>query len=196
MKKILLTLFCVFLSQNSLAQGFTPMPGKAPQTASSQMYDVGAMMPSMRKIATGHGKITKAEYDAFWGDLGLTTTAQKSQVIGVMRQNFLAVQDYQKELWKCAKQAWITQKVPACERAQAKLVTIRKNMKDSGQSPMLQSMETQGEEVLNAAAKRSTIKAGNGFDLQLSLEVIEDTSRTVEQVFSRFDQVLSVEYKK
>lgn len=186
MKKIFLTFLFLFSASNSFSQ-----TAKTPANASNP----SAIVAIIQQIATGQGKITKAEYDNFWQQLGITTRAEKSIVIKDMRSNFLLMQNYQKEIWKCAEQSWKVRKVAKCPAADARLAQVKVEMKKINQEHVLKDIEKNSNNLLQSAAKRESVRnTNNNVDFSLSLETIKATEERMERMLKRFETVLREEY--
>lgn len=145
-------------------------------------------------LYAGTGKISKEQYDAFWDKVGVKSRSEKEQVIGFMRDNFLLIQDYQIQVWKCAEQAWTARKVPTCNKMRTKLGQVQANFKKVGQEDSLTRLTRSSDSVINAAATHGKFTMSNGHEGQMSLELIQSTGASLDALFSRFEQVLKVEY--
>lgn len=178
MKKLL------FLVLILTAQSFAAQGGTSPA-------DVTLVI---QEIASGSGPITKVEYDKFWQQMGITSREAKEVVIDNMRQNFLMTQEYQKEIWSCAEQAWISRVVPKCERAAAKISGLKMVMKQNGQEGALSPIEQNSKNLLEAAAKRQPMKGASGVEVPLSLESIRAGKLATDTMLSRFERVLRVQF--
>lgn len=170
--------FCCLLCSQALAQ--------APINAGTGS--------AVAALYAGTGKITKEEYDAFWDKVGVKNHEEKEQVIGFMKSNFLLIQDYQREVWNCARQAWDARTVPACNKMREKLHQVQTNFKKIGQEESLTRLTRSSDSIINAAATRGIFTMSSGQEGQMSLELIESTTASLDALFSRFEQILKVEY--
>ncbi|MBU6140476.1 MAG: hypothetical protein KGP29_02825 [Proteobacteria bacterium] len=177
--KIFQILFLVFLSTAAAAQGI----------------DQIALNSVVQQIATGSGPVTKAEYDKFWQQLGVNRSEDKAKMIGVMKQRFVLAQEYQREVWICAEQAWNSHVVPRCENAQSKLGSLKADLEKTDSSGALSPLEDYSNNLLEAAAKRGSIQNPNGAgQVNVSLEMIKSTREGLDKMLVRFSQVLRPNY--
>lgn len=152
--------------------------------------DVGSII---KAITMGEGPLTKQEYDAFWAGLSATDAVARSQVIRVLKGKLVLTQEYQREIWICAEQAWNRRSVPRCEKARNKFSYLRTEMMKEGKSAIssIKPMEEYSDSILKAAATRGTIKnETTGEDVPLTLEKIKNTRDGLDKMLSRFSQVL------
>lgn len=177
--KIILSILCFFISFSALAQ----------------QADQEKISRALSGIMTGSGKITKEQYNIFWSEVGVEGNKQeKRKVIASIQSDFLAIQSYQREIWKCAEKNWVSKKNIPCASADSKISKIRANLKKLNQEAALKPVEDSSYNILSAAAKRSsTFKAGTA-DLPFSLEFIKRTREKMDGVFSRIDQLFKEEY--
>lgn len=161
----------------------------------AQGFDQNGVNTVIQEIASGTGPITKAEYEKFWSQIGITNRADKEKVITMMRKNFLMTQEYQQEIWKCAEEAWMKQKIPNCEKAKSKFEIMRAEMKKLNQEKMLKPIEDVSTNLLQAASKHEVVKnSSGGAPMPLTLEMIQATRKNMESMLKRFEQVLRVTY--
>ncbi len=177
--KIFQILFLVFLSTAAAAQG----------------VDQLALNSVVQQIATGSGPVTKAEYDKFWQQLGVNRSEDKAQMISVMKQRFVLAQEYQREVWICAEQAWNSRSAPRCEKAQSKLELLKADLQKSDSVGALSPLEDYSNNLLIAAAKHGSIQNPNGAgEVAVSLEMIKSTREGLDRMLVRFSQVLRPNY--
>jgi hypothetical protein len=173
-------LFLVFLSANAEAQD-----------AAGQL----ALNLVVQEISTGTGPVSKTEYDKFWQQLGVTKSDEKAQMIDVMKKRFVLAQEYQREVWICAEQAWNSRVVPRCEKAQTKLNLLKTEMQKSDSVSALSPLEDYSINLLGAAAKHTSIQNPNGSgEVPVTLEMIKSTREGLDKMLVRFSQVLRANY--
>jgi hypothetical protein len=177
--KIFQIIFCLFFATNALAQSL----------------DQGAINSVVQEIVVGSGPVTKAEYDKFWGQFGATTAADRGQFINLMKQKFILAQEYQREVWICAEQAWNSRAVPACLGAKNKLALLTAEMKKNDAESALTPMSDYSTKLLAASAARGSIQNPNGGgEVALSLEMIKSTREGLDKMLARLGQVLRPNY--
>lgn len=177
--KLFQILFLVFLSTNAAAQDFN-------QTALNSV---------IQQIVMGSGPVSRSEYDKFWQQFGITKAEDKAQLIDAMKQRFVLAQEYQREIWLCAEQAWNSRSVPPCIKAQNKLSLLRTEMKKSDSESMLSPMSDYSDKLLNAAANRTSIQNSNGTgEVPVTLEMIKSTRDGLDKMLVRLGQVLRPNY--
>lgn len=148
----------------------------------------------MQQIASGSGPLTKAEYEKFWQTVGATSRADKERMIVAMKEGFILTQEYQREIWLCVEQSWISRNVAKCEKAQQKLAVMQRIMNDD-QKAVIKKMDDNSKRLIQAAAKREDFKiAENAAPLKFSIENIRAIRENLERMLKRFEQVLRIEY--
>jgi len=178
--KIFSIIFVIFLANSANAQ---------------QAPDQLALNSVVQEIVTGTAPITKAQYDKFWEQLGATKADQRAQTIEVMKQRFVLAQEYQREIWACAEQAWNSRAIPQCVGAQNKLNLLREEMKKTDSESMLKPMTDYSDNLIKAAATRGAIQGPNGVgQAPVTLEMIQSTKKGLDQMLNRFAQVLKINY--
>lgn len=173
MKKIL-TLLLVIFSTNSFAQ----------------QLDQKSINSVVQEIVTGNGPVTKAEYDKFWQQFGATNAQERTQFINIMKQRFVLTQEYQREVWICAEQAWNSKAVPTCTKAQNKL-NLLKNEMGNDHASAISPLEDYSNNLLKAAASRGSIQNPNGQgQIEVNLAMIKSTREGLDRMLSRLSQVM------
>ncbi|MBM5782472.1 MAG: hypothetical protein FJ368_03515 [Pelagibacterales bacterium] len=140
------------------------------------------------------GNVTKEEYDAFWNEIGAKNNSDKQKIINFVKDNLLPMQEYQRETWKCAETSWNAQKVLQCPDLQKKYILIEASFKKNKQENQLKNIKEFSAQVLQSAAKRSSIKPEGGNEIPLSLEMIQMMTKNLDGIFARFSQVLKTSY--
>lgn len=154
----------------------------------------GDTTAAIQNIVMGTGQVTKAEYDAFWNALGVKTEVEKAKAINSMKDNFITMQSYQKEMWNCAERSWVSRKKESCQTAKNIIAKMKsKNIKQ--QQEMISNLEKTMDNLLEAAAKRGAYSLDGTNQITLTLEFIRSTKTSVTKMLERFEQVLTVKYK-
>lgn len=178
--KILRIIFLIFLSSAAYAE---------------QGTEQLALNSVIQEIVTGSGPITKVQYDKFWQQLGVTKPDQRAQMIEMMKSRFVLAQEYQREIWACAEQAWNSRAIPQCIGAQNKLNLLREEMKKTESESMLKPMTDYSDNLIKAAATRGAIQNPNGGgQIPVTLEMIQSTKKGLDNMLSRFAQVLKINF--
>ncbi len=149
---------------------------------------------AMNDLNIENSRITKAQYDDFWNKAGAKNRKEKEQTILLMKDNFLSIQDYQREVWKCAEQAWNSKKISKCNGSEAKLKLLQANFKKNNQEDAMMKFKESSEAIIKAAANRGKYTPTGGKEVQMSLELIKTTRNNLDKIFSKFEQILKVDY--
>lgn len=148
----------------------------------------------VQKILMGTGPISKVEYDEFWLSLGAKNQVQKQQMINSMQYIFITMQQHQKEVWNCAKEAWRTQKISPCQSARNVIGAIKKSG-DKNKSLMAETLQENADNLIQAAANHSKYKMKNSdVEMVLSAKLIESSATNTDKMLQRFGQLLRVNY--
>lgn len=159
--------------------------------ASAQMGPDAAS--AMANLYSSEGDVTKAQYDIFWKETGVENRAEKKKIIDFMRSNFLFVQSYQKEVWVCAEIFWIARGVAKCDKLEQELGALKIKLKEIGQEDSLVKLTESSDLIINAAAVHGTVSV-EGKEIQMSLQMIRDTLSNLEKIYSKFEQILKMDY--
>ena len=147
-------------------------------------------------IMMGKGKISKREYNEFWRHLEVKNKEEKAATILSMRQSFLPMQEYQKEIWTCAEIAYKKRKNVSCNKSLEVINAYKKSSKLGNQNPYVKELEKMGEKILNAAAKREKLYLVNNEDgFNLDEKSIKESKEAFTSGVDRLKQVLVLEYK-
>ena len=114
-----------------------------------------------------------------------------------MRENFLLMQDYHREVWRCAEVAWNMRKVPPCNVLKDKRKRLEGHLGKfgAGEKESLDKLIHSSKTIINAAANRSSFSFEGLPKTQMSLRLIKSTEKNLSNFFSRFDQILRVDYE-
>lgn len=182
MKHFLTTFFCALIALGSF-------------NASAQESQQTGITAAMTDIFAGEGAVTQRQYDSFWSVVGVKNQSEKRQVIIFMRQNFLSAQDYQREVWECAKTAWIEKKNPECSKLKVKFNIVQGDAQDEVQKATLANMEKVADMIIQAAADHGTFALEEGSrQVPMSLALINSMKENLDKCYARFDAVLNLEY--
>ncbi len=175
--KTLLVCGLFLLSANAWAQSF-----------SSSQTD-----PALASLsASDSGKITKQEYDNFWGYFYAALSAtSRAGLIAPLKQQLVTEKECEKELWICAEQAWNSRSVPRCEKGRNKLGLVRANMLGDGNKAQLKVTEDRFDNVLKASARRESLDSTEG---PITLEKIKSSQVESDKLLNKLSQVLKVDY--
>lgn len=162
--------------------------------ASASQSDRAMANAAMNDLNIENTKVTKAQYDDFWKKAGVKNRQEKEQVILLMKSNFLSIQDYQREVWKCAEQAWNSKKNSKCQGAEAKLKLLQEGFKKNNQGDAMTKFKESSDEIIKAAANHGKYTPADGKEAQMSLELTKTTRSNLDKIFSKFEQILKVDY--
>lgn len=142
-------------------------------------------------LLAGDKKLTKNEYEYFWKMLPPMSNSEKDKLIAFLKPEIADGLEYQKNLWVCVRDAWITQRTPECKSAFKIFEKMVSRSKSLGRStePMMDSLEN-SKRLLTAAASRNSMKSYNGQEVYLSLDVINQTISKLDIKFSRVKDAL------
>lgn len=161
------------LSLESLAQEATPKPDP------------------MQKIIMGSGKVSQKEYDEFWQYLEVKNSKEKREIVNSMRKTFLPMQEYQKESWACAAQAWNKRKKVPCPKADAVAAAYKK----SNGFDFAAEMVAMSSSLIEGAAKRKSVVLMQDVPaLPLTKESIAESEKFFANSVDRLSQVLKPSY--
>ena len=146
---------------------------------------------AVRFLLAGTDRLTSDEYDKFWKMMPEVVNEDRNEIIAAMREMFSDSLELQKYTWACAKQAWLTQRVPGCPEAFNLFKKMRKRAIRNGipTDTWEDSLENI-KRLLAAASSRSIVKSYDNREVELSLELINSTIATMELRFSRLSDAL------
>lgn len=172
-KVVYFIIFFLSLNLDSLAQNSTPKPDP------------------MQVVIMGKGKVTKKEYDEFWQYLEVTNDKDKREMINSMSKTFLPMQEYQKQSWACAKQAWIKRKKVPCPKADAVAIAYKKSNGFDFSAAIVSMSRT----VIDGAAKHKPVPLIKGVEpLPLTADSIAESEKFFQNSIDRLNQVLKLKY--
>lgn len=179
MKRFFFVVFCFFIFTSKV---FANQP------------DQVAVSQALASLYSSEGKVTKEQYNEFWQKVGVKNRQEKEKVVSFMKDNFLSVQDYQRETWKCAEESWKAKKILQCVNMKNKLDIVQNSFKKLGQESSLDQIKEASNSVLKAAASHGEIEFPNSQKVQISLELIQKTRANLDKIFEKFNVILRVEY--
>ncbi len=156
----------------------------------------GAQNPAVliQQIASGSGPITRSDYDRFWQALGINSRSDKERMTNSLRASFLLTQEYQKEVWVCVENAWLSRVAVRCEKAQKKLDLMKATMNDE-QKNIIKKLDDNFRRMIESASKREDFKiTEDAAPLKLSVENIKVIRENLEKMLQRIDRILRAEY--
>jgi hypothetical protein len=148
----------------------------------------------IQKIATGNGPLTRAEYDEFWQAIGITNRTDKQRMVTSMRAGFLLTQEYQKEVWICIEQSWISRSPSKCEKAQKKMNAMKASLNED-QKIAVNSLEESSNRMIQAAARREDFRiSSDAAPIKLSVENARLIRQNLEKMLVRLEAALRVDF--
>ena len=150
-----------------------------------------AFKEAIQIVVNGKGDLTKAEYDAFWKFLPFKTLKDKEQSIQFLKENYVDLMLYQKNVQACAKDAWLLEQVPVCELVKEYEQNILGNLKQANLDT--KSFDTASENtrrLLHSSAKHTCFESVQGEKINLSFELITETHNSLTNAFERLAQAL------
>ncbi|MBU6338526.1 MAG: hypothetical protein KGQ36_00920 [Rickettsiales bacterium] len=179
MKKFFFAALCFFILADNV---FANQPDQA------------SVNQALANLLSAEGKVTKAQYDEFWQQVGVKNNKDKEQVIFFMKDNFLLMQDYQKETWQCAEDSWKAGKVTECSNMKKKLDLLQASFKKIGQESAITQVKEASDYIVKAAAKHGQLELPGAPKTQMSLELIQKTKANLNKIFEKFSAILRVNY--
>lgn len=137
-------------------------------------------------LMSGTQKLTKSEYDAFWKIMPEMSSSEKVKLIETFKPEIADGLEYQRNLWMCARTAWISARTPNCDDAFRVFDRMIKRTKAQRISTdvMMDSLEN-SKRLLSSAASHGVLKSYDGKEISLSLQLIETTINSMDVKFSR-----------
>jgi hypothetical protein len=150
---------------------------------------------AISKVMSGQGVVSQAEYNEFWNTFNLSNK-EKQEAINLLKSNFLDMLQFQKYIWKCTETAWKTKITPSCNNAFSLMNKIKENMSKGGAdvTAMVHAEENSRRLLTAAASHGEVISSSNNQTIKLSLDLITQTSASLDGQFNRLNQVLRVKY--
>lgn len=137
-------------------------------------------------LMSGTQKLTKSEYDAFWKMMPQMSPSEKAKLIETFKPDIADGLEYQRNLWVCARTAWVSARTPNCDDAFRVFDRMIKRAKAQGISTdaMMDSLEN-SKRLLSSAASHGVLKSYDGRETPLSLQLINTTINSLDVKFSR-----------
>ena len=157
--------------------------------------DTIALQGILQEIMFKEGKVTRADYEKFWGRAGVSSIADKERVIASTKKSFVLMQEYTKEIWICAEKAWLSSKKLPCTKANEIIDRMKKLSGMTEQQELYKLIEKTYDEILDAAANKTPLKSPqNTTSTTLSLESIRIYRKSIEDSLEKINKILSVEF--
>lgn len=173
-------IICVFLCSFSLCVF-------ANENAKSDL----AFKEAIQIVVNGKGDLTKSEYDAFWKLLPVKTLKEKENLIQFIKENYVDLMLYQKNVWACAKEAWLLEKVPVCELIEEYEQNILGNLKQANlDTKSFDVASENARRLISSSAKHTSFQSVQGEKVNLSLQLINETHSSLTDAFNRLAQAL------
>ena len=142
-------------------------------------------------IVNGTGDLTNEEYREFWRLMPYKNESERQELIKFLKENYVDMMLYQREVWACADKAWQTQKVIKCDLAIAyennmNMLFRRKGLDISH----LKKGQSHSRQLWKAASERTSFKSNDGRIVDLSYEMITQVRASLENTFKRYSQAL------
>lgn len=184
--KFLIITICLSFSFNAFGQY---------QALVSQNQQALAMQNALQEVMLKQGNLTKKDYDDFWNKVGATTPQEKNKAIGSIKKSFLAIQEYNREMWICAEKAWMSSKIEPCAKAEEKIQLLKKDAKMKEQLQLIAIVEENFQKIIKSSANKTDMISKDGTNMgKLTLESIRFSRDNTQKTLDRFNQLLAVEF--
>lgn len=165
------------------------------QMNNKMVEDTIALQGILQEIMLKTGKVSRADYEKFWGRAGVTSSVDKERVIASTKKSFVLMQEYTKEIWICAEKAWLSSKKLPCTKANEIIDRMKKLSGIPEQQELYKLIEKTYDEILNAAANKTPLKTPqNSTSTNLSLESIKIYRKSIEESLEKINKILSVDF--
>ena len=150
------------------------------------------------KIILSPEKITKNDYNNFWKQTGITSQQEKINFIVSMKNSFMAVQEYNRDVWDCAEKSWIANKEIDCPKLKKSANNLKNIFNNSAEIDKFKEMEKNFTELIKVSSRRgaNTDKSANGSKVfkQITLADIQKTKEDTKKILDRGDIILQPEF--
>ena len=150
------------------------------------------------KIILSPEKITKKDYNNFWKQTGISSREEKMNLIVAMKNSFVAVQEYNKDVWDCAEKSWIANKEIDCAKLKKSTNTLKNIFYNSPEIDKFKEMEKNFTELIKVSSKRgeNIDKSSNSLKIykQITLADIQKTKEDTKKILDRADVILQPEF--
>ena len=146
-------------------------------------------------VAQSAGNLTAERHEEFWrpfqqDDGDLERLRSRAELLK-RRDLFLLAQSYQLEAWRCAETSFNAREVKRSRHLDDLERQAFEVVKGSaaGREKFERSVQNT-RELLRAAAARSVVKANDGSEIQLDLQLIREMSEPLNDLFERVNRLL------
>jgi len=149
------------------------------------------------KIILSPEIITKKDYNNFWKKTGIKSREEKMNLIIAIKNNFVAVQEYNKDVWECAEQSWIANKEIECADLKKSTKNLRNIFSNSAEIDKFKQMEKNFIDLIKISSKRGkNIDEPNTLKIfqQITLADIQKTKESTKKILERADVILQPEF--
>ena len=149
------------------------------------------------KIILSPEKITKNDYNNFWKQTGIKSREEKMNLIVTMKNSFVAVQEYNKDVWDCAEKSWIANKEIDCAKLKKSTNTLKNIFYNSQEIDKFKEMEKNFIELIKVSSRRGIDSDKNNSSKnfkQITLVDIQKTKEDTKKILERADIILQPEF--
>ena len=149
------------------------------------------------KIILSPEKITKNDYNNFWKQTGIKSREEKMNLIVTMKNSFVAVQEYNKDVWDCAEKSWIANKEIDCAKLKKSTNTLKNIFYNSPEIDKFKEMEKNFTELIKVSSRRGIDNDKNNSSKnfkQITLADIQKTKEDTKKILERADVILQPEF--
>jgi hypothetical protein len=150
------------------------------------------------KIILSPEKITKNDYNNFWKQTGITSQQEKINFIVSMKNSFMAVQEYNRDVWDCAEKSWIANKEIDCPKLKKSANNLKNIFNNSAEIDKFKEMEKNFTELIKVSSRRGdnsdTSTNGSKVFKQITLADIKKTKEDTKKILERTDIILQPEF--
>ena len=149
------------------------------------------------KIILSPEKITKNDYNNFWKQTGIKSREEKMNLIITMKNSFVAVQEYNKDVWDCAEKSWIANKEIDCAKLKKSANNLKNIFYNSPEIDKFKEMEKKFTELIKVSSRRGIDSdkdnSSKNFK-QITLTDIQKTKEDTKKILERADIILQPEF--
>ena len=150
---------------------------------------------ALQEIMLKQTKITRKDYDNFWQKVGINSPQEKEMAIASIKKNFITMQEYNREIWNCAEQAWYKSQVIKCSKADAIMNKFKEDNAMKDQGDLIKLIESSYQNIITAAATKQELTGKDGTKMgKLDLATIQASRKTVDDSLKKFDRILAVNF--
>jgi hypothetical protein len=146
---------------------------------------------AMRYLMEGSEKLTKQEYETFWRMMPKLSQSDRKGIVKSLKFDVADGLEYQRNLWRCARDGWVRQRITNCPDAFKihERMIARSKSEGTPIGPMMDALEN-SKRLLAAASTRTSLRSHDGREVDMSLELIDSTMKTLDMKYSRVRDAL------